>query len=931
MWSPSPAEWAALEPLVDQLLALPPGERPSFVDRHFGATPELRAWIGRLVAGAEDESLLSGLDPSVVAEALSGDEGTSIGGEVPELYARFGPYRTVREIGRGGMGVVYEAERADGQFAQRVALKVVGHGFDSDDTRRRFLAERQILARLEHPNVARLVDGGIREDGVPWFAMDFVEGERIDEWCDRRRLDLAGRLRLFLAVCDAVQAAHQRLVIHRDLKPSNIYVTPDGSVRLLDFGIAKLIDGSTTGPDDATRAGHRLFTPDFAAPEQWRGEAATTASDCYALGVVLYELLSGARPHDLRRHPEPEWVRVVFEHQVAPPSAVVSEAAAAARGVTVDRLRRSLRGDLNTIALTALRVEPERRYQTARELGDDVRRHLDGLPISARADTWRYRAGKFVRRNRLRVAAAALLSLSLAAGAVGVVWQARRAERAAQEAMAVSDFLTGMFLQASPLQARGDSLTAGEMLQRAAASIDSAFADRPALRVRLLVTVAQINRDLGAVERADTLARRALLVADSAAGPESLASIGALAMLADVTRARGDYAGADTLMSLALARGRAAGAPDTGLARLLDGRGSILYRLQRFAPAESAHRQALIAGARLGPAFLGATLNNLGLVLDDAGREQEADSAYRAALAVFRDASLTDHPDYVLALGNRASLLDERWELDSAEVLKEEVLARMRRFYPEGHDRVVIALNNLAFGRLLAGDWVRAERGFAEATAMVERLHGAGYPFALVTRNNQGRALLLGGRAAEAESTFRAVLASVQRSLGPDHPYVTMARLFLGRALGAQGRAAEALAQLEAASSLAERVLPPTHPRLADLKVARGEVLLGAGRVREAEPLLRAALEWRRAHLTPRDPETAAAAALLARALAGLSERGDRSAAALEQEAQALLAEAVERYRRTGLRPEQQREAEAALARWRAGGRGPPPNPAVHN
>ena len=910
-WAPSAEEWAVLEPLVDAVLDLPLAERAQFADRHFGATPELRTWIDRLLAGADDDALLARLDPSLL-ESDAPDEGAGPRASAMAHDDRFGPYRAIRELGHGGMGIVYLGARRDGQFEQRVAIKVVGRGLDSDEARQRFLTERRILATLEHPNVARLVDGGIRDDGLPWFAMEFVEGERIDQWCNARRLDVTARLRLFLAVCDAVQAAHQRLVVHRDLKPSNILVTGDGSVRLLDFGIATLLDAPQ--PGEATRRGHLVFTPEYAAPEQWTGAPATTATDCYALGALLYELLAGVTPHALHERSEGEWRDVVLHVRPAPPSTRITAAAARARGTTPERLQRRLQGDLDTITLMALRPEPTRRYATVQQLADDLRRHLEGHPVSARADTWRYRTSRFVRRNVIGVSAAAAVVLAIVGGGAAALWQARRAEQAAAEATAVSDFLAGIFLQASPLQARGDSLTALELLDRSAATLDSALADRPRLHLRLLLTVTQIYRDLGAVARADTLARRAVALADSTLGAGSGPGVWALGLLADVTRARGEYARADSLMTSAIDRARRYNLPDSLLARLLDGRGSIRYRLQRFAPAESAHREAVARGRALGPAFLGPALNNLALVLDDAGRDAEADSVYAASMRVLRGARLTDHPDYLLALGNRATLLDERWELDSARVLKEEVLARMRRIYPNGHDRVVIALNNLAYGLLLAGAWEPALRGFAEAAAMTERLHGTDYPFALVIRNNMGRALLLGGHAVQAESTFRAVRAAVRERLGADHPYVGMASLALGRALAAQGRAVEALATLDGTLDQALRLFPATHPRATDVRALQGEVLFSLDRLAEADSVLRLALAWRRHHLAPRDPDVAATALLLGRVVARRAEAsGDP---ALQGEATTLLREAAERYARTSWREAARRDADDALRRW---------------
>ncbi|MBC7896567.1 MAG: serine/threonine protein kinase, partial [Cytophagaceae bacterium] len=303
--SPTREEWLRLEPFLDEAMVLPHPEARALLEAQCGDDLPLLAWMERFLEGAAGDAFPVSLSPSLVAGALAHDAGAAPGAD-----SRVGVYRIVRELGRGGMGTVFLAERADGQFEQRVAVKVVHRGFGARDTRERFLRERQILARLDHPNVAHLVDGGLTDDGQPWFAMEYVDGAPLDAWCDERRASIEERLALFLAVCDAVQFAHQELVIHRDLKPSNILVTHGGQVKLLDFGIATLVREDEA---EVTRTGLRAFTPEYASPEQWRGEPVTTGSDVYSLGVVLYELLAGTRPHALRGHPETDWPRVVLE------------------------------------------------------------------------------------------------------------------------------------------------------------------------------------------------------------------------------------------------------------------------------------------------------------------------------------------------------------------------------------------------------------------------------------------------------------------------------------------------------------------------------------------------------------------------------------------------------------------------------------------
>jgi eukaryotic-like serine/threonine-protein kinase len=340
---------------------------------------------------------------------------------------RLGPYEIVRELGRGGMGVVYLANRADDEYRKAVAIKVVAAPLGDEALVRRFRRERQILAQVEHPHIARLLDGGTTAEGLPFLVMEFVEGRRIDEYCTANRLDVPARLRLFRQVCEAVQQAHASLVIHRDLKPQNILVTADGTPKLLDFGIARLLEDEGTQAGETTLAGAAALTPEYASPEQLRAERLTTASDVYSLGVLLYELLAGARPYEVGSRRPDEVLRAIAGREPARPSVVAAQAGDHQRA-------RQLRGDLDTIVLAAMHADPARRYGSAASLAEDIARHLDGLPVSARGDSAAYRIGRFVRRHRVAAAAAAAVMIKLMGGMVATAWQARIADRQRQEA-----------------------------------------------------------------------------------------------------------------------------------------------------------------------------------------------------------------------------------------------------------------------------------------------------------------------------------------------------------------------------------------------------------------------------------------------------------------------------------------------------------------
>lgn len=422
-----PERWRRIDELFRTVADRPPADRGAYLTRVCGDDEELRCEVLELLAHETPDSFLN--DPIKHATlALAGERADEWLGQP------IGPYRLTRLVGRGGMGAVYEAVRDDNQFEQRAALKLIRRGMDSDFVRDRFLHERRILAALEHPHIARLFDGGTTEGGLPYFVMEFVEGEAITDYCRRRELPLDAKIKLFRDVCSAVQHAHQKLVVHRDLKPSNILVTEDGTPKLLDFGVAKLLTPDSH-PDSheaitRTETALRLMTPEYASPEQARGGQITTATDVYSLGVVLYELLTGRRPYQFEIHTPFEIERAICETEAPRPSEAVRRQAGAS-----SKLARQLSGDLDNITLMALRKEPARRYSSVELFAEDLRRYLIGLPVTARADTFSYRASKFVRRHRVIAAASALVLLTLLGGIFATTHAARqaRAERARAE------------------------------------------------------------------------------------------------------------------------------------------------------------------------------------------------------------------------------------------------------------------------------------------------------------------------------------------------------------------------------------------------------------------------------------------------------------------------------------------------------------------
>ncbi len=436
--------WQQLKRLFHAALELGAAERTAFLTEACAGDEQLRGGVEKLLASHDNAgSFLA--SPAIIDTGVIKAVGvTESGGHNDRVGQRIGPYKILREIGHGGMGTVFLAVRADDQYRQEVAVKIVNKGMDTDTILRRFVMERQILANLEHPNIARLLDGGTTDDGLPYFVMEHVEGETIIHYCDQHRLHTLERLQLFRHVCSAVQFAHQNLIVHRDLKPSNIIVTADGTPKLLDFGIAKLLGSDLP---EATATVGRLLTPEYASPEQLRGLPMTTTSDVYSLGVVLYELLTGHRPFNFDSRSPEEVARLITAGEPLKPSVIITRTNSArhtddasqrpltpkaishTRDGNVDKLRRRLAGDLDNILLKALRKEPERRYASVQDLSADIQRHLTGLPVLAREDTFAYRAGKFIQRNKASVAAAAVVAVTLLTASVVTSWQATVAKR----------------------------------------------------------------------------------------------------------------------------------------------------------------------------------------------------------------------------------------------------------------------------------------------------------------------------------------------------------------------------------------------------------------------------------------------------------------------------------------------------------------------
>jgi len=720
-----PEHWARAASLFDRLSELTPQARGAELALVALAAPEVHALVQRMLASdeASQQVLDRGLE-GVAPLVTPPDE--HIPAAEPGPDRRVGPYRLLRVLGQGGMGVVYLAERDDPELRQVVALKCLPTGRATAAVMGRFLRERRILAGLVHPHIAQLHDGGFTESGEPYFAMEYVEGERIDDYCDRRRLSIDERLRLFGMVCQAVQYAHQHLVVHRDLKPGNVFVTSDGQVKLLDFGIAKVLE-DPKDPGRASESTVRALTPEYASPEQIVGEPVTAASDVFALGLVLFELLTGRRAFT----PEPGPlgpVRAILDTDPtrASTAAITGERArpqgattadrAAARATTPERLRRRLEGDLDRIVLKALEKKPSLRYQSAQELVDDLERHQRGLPIRATPNTLGYRLRKFGRRHRAGVTAT-VVGLVLVAAFAGfhtrrITGERDRAQAEATKARTTTRFLQRLLGDAYPSVARGDAFSMSALMSRAVARVDS-LSEQADIQAELLRTLGDVYREQGRFDEALTLLTRAVALHRASGEPRSRAAGEALSALGHLQYERKQYEAAWTAHGESREIFERILAPDDTLVLFaLNNMATAASAEDRFEDALRLHREVLARRRRLfadTSQLVHTTHNNLGVLYEAMGNRLDAVRELRETLRLRRVGLPADHPSIALVLSNLGNALRLLDQLDEAEGFLRESLGIFQRVFGPGHHRVGLAAYNLARVLEQRGSLVDAE------------------------------------------------------------------------------------------------------------------------------------------------------------------------------------------------------------------------------
>ena len=822
-----------VDEVFDAALDLPAAERAAYIDRVCSEDQETRDGVLLLLdAYRRSESFLESPAVEVAAPLLEGAH-LFASASTP---AHIGAFRIVRELGRGGMGRVFLGERDDGQFEQRAAIKLIQH--DAPGLIRRFLEERRILALLEHPNIARLMDGGVTTDGLPYFAMELVEGEPIDRYCELHDLSLEQRLALFADVCDAVTYAHQQLVIHRDLKPSNILVTPDGQVKLLDFGIAKLLT-PRDGARDVTHTQFQIMTPEFAAPEQVRGQAVSTATDVYSLGVLLYMLLSGERPYELHGKSPAELERIICESEPERPS-----------GKAGGKFARRLRGDLDMIVMKALHKDKTRRYQSPAALSQDIARFRTGRPVVARPDSRRYRLSKFVARHKAGVAAAAVLLL-LMSGAVARERVLRnRAETEALKAKEVENFLVSVFDVNDPYAIEskdGSKVTARELLDRGASRIDSTLVDQPGVQAELRTELGRIYKNLGIFDKAMPLLERALAQRRSLYGQSNAEVAESMTLLGETLVEQDKLAEAEPLLRDALAQRRKLfGNNHAGTAESVSKLATFFEHSNKYDDAEPLRAEALeINRSVFGDTAIAFAISlvNSGLLQFRKGEYKQAEALYRQALPIQVKHLGENHPETARAMQNLAQTLQLGGEPDEAVVLYRRALAAKRVALGNAHPSVTISLNNL--GMMLAREMNLLDEGEAmvrEALALDRQIFGEKHSYVAASLGNLGTILISKGEFAESDRLLQQALGINRGLFGPRHLNVALVYNQIGVLRHASGDAGGAVPSFREAVSQYREFLGEKHLSTNVVTVNLGRALVEAGGAAEGDRLLRGAV-----------------------------------------------------------------------------------------
>lgn len=851
-------QWFRVEELFNQVIEMPSAEREEFLATLDGGDEILVGKVKDLVCAeaSHNGSFLEAVQ-NAAEEFLDAPELTE---DPPQ---NIGVYKITRLLGKGGMGAVYLAVRND-EIKRRVAVKIIKRGMDTDDILRRFRNERQILAALEHANITKLIDGGTTDNGLPYLVMEYVDGLPLLEYCESQQLDAKQRLKLFQQICSAVSYAHRNLIVHRDLKPSNIIVTADGVPKLLDFGIAKILNRELSGHTlDPTLTAMRMMTPDYASPEQVRGEQITTASDIYSLGVLLYELLTGQRPYQTKNITQAEMFHAICDTEPPLPSSMITGALGISTNRNTSENRhaairnpQSLRGDIDNIVLMSLRKEASRRYASVDQFSEDIQRHLDGLPVLARPNTFSYRVGKFIKRQKVALGSVVFLVTLLAGFGITESIQTRKLAKERDQvqiekirAEKIAAFMTELFKSSNPNETNGADLTARQLLDKGYNRLKNELNDQPEVKAKLLLTMAQSYQALSVFDKAEELAEESVRLNRQLYGNENLETLAALEFLGNVTFWAKKSDEAAQIMQEAVNIRRKIGGETIELADSLD-QLAVLQKDSLKVPKDEIERNYLeavsIARRVLPPddSRLEEYLTDTAaFLLEIRGKFKESENLCREALLI-AERNASDNPQDLASAHSclgRSLVMQARFD-EAAQSLETALTIRKDFYKAVENQSLSNAYHNLGYCYLVANQLDKAEPLLQKALQIRTKINSplrshSAMELAIIY-SKQGKhaeaeellktnfienskakqtlylanILINGGKFAEAEAVSRKNIPEMAKSYGDDHYRYAENLFVLGKALQSQNKAADAAEFLRQSYEIFQKTYGETHP-----------------------------------------------------------------------------------------------------------------------